>query len=305
MGHVVKFPTLITEPSNDGFVSQRAMIDNAIGILERYNNRNEDERLVIHTRGKTKEKVIKSINTSRLECGEDHCLLLKIEEFKQGYGDLYLASGQEQIRDITSKDKLGSKYNYAMMYPYISHDRNDNAVNRWVVFIYAAADKDDRDLINTVKTVVSKVLGKRFLNVIKENKERQSNYPWVSVVVTSAENVNNEDLRFHQYVFSAKEKNSKEIWYQNVPKDEAECLKNDINVKKGGVVKKIVKYFTSDDKKSYMKYEYELDGQGTISSTMMEKYSYSIQVDNINKMYNPNFMEQCFLEVLTRFLKNE
>ena len=53
MGHVVKFPTLITEPSNDGFVSQRAMIDNAIGILERYNNRNEDERLVIHTRGKT------------------------------------------------------------------------------------------------------------------------------------------------------------------------------------------------------------------------------------------------------------
>lgn len=75
--------------------------------------------------------------------------------------------------------------------------------------------------------------------------------------------------------------------------------------KKGGVVKKIVKYFTSDDKKSYMKYEYELDDQGTISSTMMEKYSYSIQVDNINKMYNPNFMEQCFLEVLTRFLKNE
>ena len=66
-----------------------------------------------------------------------------------------------------------------------------------------------------------------------------------------------------------------------------------------------MKYFTSDDKKSYMKYEYELDGQGTISSTMMEKYSYSIQVDNINKMYNPNFMEQCFLEVLTRFLKNE
>lgn len=59
MGLVIKFPTLITEPSNDGFVNQITMIDNAKGILERYNNRNEDERLVIQTRGKTKEKVIK------------------------------------------------------------------------------------------------------------------------------------------------------------------------------------------------------------------------------------------------------
>ena len=305
MGLVIKFPTLITEPSNDGFVNQITMIDNAKGILERYNNRNEDERLVIQTRGKTKEKVIKSITASQIKCGEEHCLLLKIEEFKQGYGDLYLASGQEQIRNITSDDKLGSKYNYAMMYPYISHDENDNAVNHWVVFIYAAADKDDRDLINTVKIVVSKVLGKKFLNVIKRNREGQRNYPWVSVVVTSAENVNNQGLRFSQYVFSAKEKNSKEIWYQNVPMNEAEQLNNNNDVEERGIVKKIVKYFTSDDKKSYLKYEYESDGQGSFSSNMMEKYSYSIDVDNINEMYSPNFMEQCFVDVLTRFLSNE
>lgn len=79
MGLVIKFPTLITEPSNDGFVNQITMIDNAKGILERYNNRNEDERLVIQTRGKTKEKVIKSITASQIKCGEEHCLLLKIE----------------------------------------------------------------------------------------------------------------------------------------------------------------------------------------------------------------------------------
>lgn len=191
------------------------------------------------------------------------------------------------------------------MYPYISHDENDNAVNHWVVFIYAAADKDDRDLINTVKIVVSKVLGKKFLNVIKRNREGQRNYPWVSVVVTSAENVNNQGLRFSQYVFSAKEKNSKEIWYQNVPMNEAEQLKNNNDVEERGIVKKIVKYFTSDDKKSYLKYEYESDGQGSFSSNMMEKYSYSIDVDNINEMYSPNFMEQCFVDVLTRFLSNE
>lgn len=249
--------------------------------------------------------MIKSITASQIKCGEEHCLLLKIEEFKQGYGDLYLASGQEQIRNITSDDKLGSKYNYAMMYPYISHDDNDKAVNRWVVFIYAAADKDDRDLINTVKIVVSKVLGKKFLNVINRNRDGQRIYPWVSVVVSSAENVNNEDLRFSQYVFSAKEKNSKEILYQNVPMDEAEQLKNNIDVEERGIVKKIVKYFTSDDKKSYLKYEYELDGQGSISSTMMEKYSYSIDVNNINEIYNPYFMEQCFVDVLNRFLSNE
>ncbi len=305
MALVIKFPTLITEPSNDGFVNQNAMIDNAIGILERYNNRNEDDLLVIPTRGKTKEKVIKSITPSRINCGEEHCMLLKIEEFKQGYGDLYLASGQEQIRNITSNDKLGSRYNYAMMYPYISHEKNNNVVNRWVVFIYAAADKDDRDLINTVKIVISKVLGKKFLNVINRNRDKQRNYPWVSVVVTSAENVNNQDLRLSQYVVSAKEKNSKEIWYQNVPINEAEQLRDNFDEDERGFTKTIVKCFTSNDKKSYLKYEYELDGQGSISSTMMEKYSYSIDVNNINEMYNPHFMERCFVDVLTRFLSNE
>ena len=305
MGLVIKFPTLITEPTNDGFANQMAMIDNAIGILERYNNRNENERVVVPTRGKTKEKVIKSITTSRMECGDDHCLLLKIEEFKQGYGDLYLESRQMSVRDISSTDKLGSKYNYALLYPYIGYDENGNAENRWVVFIYAAADKDDRDLINTVKIVISKVLGKKFLNVINRNRTRQRRYPWVSVVVTSAANINNQNLRFSQYVVSAKEKNSQEIWYQDVPIDEAEQLRENRNDEEVGITKRIVKFFTSDDKKSYLKYEYESDGQGSISSTLMERYSYSIDVENVDEMYNPHFMEQCFMNVLTSFLSNE
>ena len=66
-----------------------------------------------------------------------------------------------------------------------------------------------------------------------------------------------------------------------------------------------MKFFTSDDKKSYLKYEYESDGQGSISSTLMERYSYSIDVENVDEMYNPHFMEQCFMNVLTSFFSNE
>lgn len=91
MGLVIKYPTLITEPTKDGFDNQVAMIDNVTAIFERYNNREESEWLVVSTRGKTKEKVIKSVESSRIDMGDDHCLLLKIEEYKQGYGDLYLA----------------------------------------------------------------------------------------------------------------------------------------------------------------------------------------------------------------------
>lgn len=305
MGLIIKFPTLITEPSEGGFDNQVSMIDNAVGIIERYNNRNEDNRLTVKTRGKTKEKVIKSITTSCLRCGEDHCLLLKIEEFKKGYGDLYLKSGQAPERDITATDELGSKSNFAMMYPYICHDENDKTINRWVVFIYAAADKDDSDLINTVKCVISKVLGKKFLNVINRNQEGQRNYPWVSVIMTSVENVDNQGLRFNQYVYSAKEKNYREIWYQDVPIAEAELLRADEERTEECAVKKIIKFFTSSDKRSYLKYEYESDGQGSVSSTLMGKYSYTIEIENVDEMYNTHFMEQCFLDVLSRFLANE
>lgn len=116
---------------------------------------------------------------------------------------------------------------------------------------------------------------------------------------------NNQGLRFNQYVYSAKEKNSREIWYQDVPIVEAEQLKVDEERPEECAVRKIIKFFTSSDKKSYLKYEYESDGQGTVSSTLMGKYSYAIEIENVDEMYNAHFMEQCFLDVLSRFLANE
>lgn len=305
MGLVIKYPTLITESTKNGFDNQVAMIDNVTAIFERYNNREESERLVVSTRGKTKEKVIKSVETSRIDMGDDHCLLLKIEEYKQGYGDLYLDSTQNVPRDITSSDKLGSKYNFALMYPFINHDDNDNNINRWVVFIYDTPDKDDRDLINTVKCVVSKILGKKFLNVINRNMANLTRYPWVSVRLTSVENVNNQSLDLNQYVYSAKETKAKEVWYQDVPIDKAEQLRDERPDRVECGLKRVVKFFTSSDKKNYLKYEFEYDGQGSLASTLMEKYSYSKEVDNIDDVYKEQFMYECFLEVLSQFLANE
>lgn len=304
MSLTIKFPTLITEPEKNGVDNQLAMIQNAQGIFERYNNRNIQDLLVISTRGKTKEKVIKEVNTSSMTLGDDHCLLLKVEEYKQGYDDLYLES-EQQSQDITSSDKLGSRYNYAMMYPYINHDDNGHNINRWIVFIYASPDKEDGDLINTIKSVISKILNLRFLNVIHSNLITKRTYPWVSVLLSNVENVDNKDLQFNQYVVTVKEKATKEVLYQNVPNEEAEQLRSNSNIEEG-FSKKIVKLFTSEDKKSYLKYEYESDSQGAFSSKLMEKYSCSIDVsDNIDTMYNAHFMEQCFLRVLEHFLANE
>ena len=299
----IKFPTLITEPLEIGLDSQIAMINNAEGIFQRYNN-NPEGTVIIPTRGKTTTKVIKNIETSAIDIGQDHCLLLKVEEYKTGYDDMYLDSRQLQIQDINSTDKLGSRYNYAMMYPYICHDDNGANISRWVVFIYAAADKDDTDLINTIKCVISKVLHLRFLNKLDRNFSNGRSIPFVSVLLTNVENIDNQSLQFNQFCITAKVKSTKELIYQNVPLEDAEQLRNNEDIEEG-FSKKIVKLFTSKDKKSYMKYEYERDGAGAISSKLMEKYSYSIDIENVDEMYQQHFMENCFLNVLSRFLSNE
>lgn len=304
MSLIIKFPTLITEPLQNGLDNQQAMIQNVEGIFQRYNNRDNRNLLVIPTRGKTREKIIKSIDTSQLQLGQDHCLLLKVKEFKKGYDDLYLEPYNSPIQNISSTDKIGSRYNYALLYPYITHDADGGNINRWVVFIYDAADKDDADLINTIKCVISKILDLKFLNVLNRNLNANRNFPWVSVLFTNVENINNEELQFHQYAVTAKTKAIKETIYQNVPLNVAEQLKVQA-ANETGFRKKIIKFFTSEDKKSYLKYEYEFDGQGTIASKLMEKYSYFVEVENIDEMYNLHFMEQKFIEVLRRFLSNE
>lgn len=70
-------------------------------------------------------------------------------------------------------------------------------------------------------------------------------------------------------------------------------------------MKKIIKYFTTSDKKSYIKYEYEYDEQGRIASTFMHHFSYSLDFENVNEMYQYNFIEQSFGGILQKFLSNE
>lgn len=299
----IKFPTLITQPANEGFDNQLAMITNATGIFERYNNRQEKELLSIPTRRKTTVKVIKEVNASRMDLGQDHCLLVRVEEFKNGYDDMYLKSAHQPERDIVSTDKIGSRYNYALMYPYISNDNNGNNINRWVVFIYATPDKNDTDLINTIKYTISRILQKKFANKLDKDLSTIQTLPFVSVLLTNAENVDNEEIELNQYAVSAKIKSAKEVVYQNMPLDEAVTLNNEHI--EDGFLKKIVKFFTTQDKKSYIKYEYETDVQGAVTNKLLEKYSYTIEVDIDDRLYEDDFMRQKFIDVLRHFLSNE
>lgn len=75
----IKFPIIMTEPQNNGFVNQSDMINSAKNIFERYNN--SGKNITLSTRGKTKQKTIKSVETSTMSFGQDKCLLLRIEEY--------------------------------------------------------------------------------------------------------------------------------------------------------------------------------------------------------------------------------
>ena len=300
----IKFPTLITSHLASHHLRTQQMIDDVTAKIDRYNNLAPTDKLRIPYRGKSKSKVIRAIHTSLYDIGQEHCIQICVEEYKEGYSDLYYQTGNNPQVDINPRDRLGSNRNYALLYPLIEH-RTQN-VNRWLVVIYDTPDKDDSDIVGTIKYTVNKILEFPFTFVIPSVLQGQPNVPRIEVSFATLENIDNEQYALSNLILQRSAKKNRKIVYQNVPTDQIVNILND-NQNQHWYEKKMVRIFHDlTNRSAYTTYMITEDENGQIHQVMTAKYSYSVDVDpdDVANLNEDRTMRDYFTTVINNYRNN-
>lgn len=300
----IKFPTLITSNLTTHRSRTQLMIDDVTNMIENYNNRAPEQKLRIPYRGKSKSKVIRAIHTTFYNIGAERCIQICVEEYKEGYSDLYYQTGNNPQVEINPGDRLGSNRNYALLYPLVEH-RQEN-VNRWLVVVYDTPDKDDSDIIGTIKYTVNKILEFPFTFVIPSVLQGIQNVPKIEVSFATLENIDNEQYALSNLITSRRAKKNRKIVYQNVPTDLIQDILDD-NRNLRWYEKKLVRlFFDRNNRTAYTTYMITEDENGQIHQVMTAKYSYSedVAAEDIVNINDLATMRNYFTSVISNYLRN-
>ncbi len=301
MASNIKFPTMLTgvlETHHDRCVQ---MVDDVCKQVLAYSSIPADQKYVYKYRGRDRTKVIKNISTSTYNIGSTPVVELKIDEYKCGLTDMYLDEGNQNPRDISDTDKLGSRYNYALLYPFIQ-DTDNGYTNRWLVVIYDTPDKMSDDIVNTVKCVVGQILKFPFRYIIPRDFIEGSIVPKIEVQFSNLENGENQNVTLHNYVVSNRIKKQKTITYEDVPVDDVSEL---VNEDRSGWKKKIVRIFKNkENNKAYQKYVFDTADDGALRQAYAVKYSYVYPIEEGDNVSDDMFRRRCFTEVIENYLSN-
>lgn len=287
----IKVPVIITAPLDNPQRTYNNMVQQVTDTITNYNNSPIDQRVIVLYRKKLKRKTIKSIEliNNTLPDGTP-VILMRVEEYKTGHNDVYLQRQAAREASVDSADQLGSKKNYALLYPLIIFKNDGTVINRWCVFVYDDPSKDDLDVKNTIKTVLTRILRYKVKSVLASSVAEKINQAGgvqqIKASYVTLQNDNNEDAVLQQYEVRYKHQDSKEVVYEGVPSEEAIEFINDREL--DGFQKKVLTVKVSNSL-SY-KYTYELGAQEEVALAAIEEnncYEMEVQGDDIHHLHSP------------------
>lgn len=305
----IKVPVIITAPLDNPQRTYNNMVQQVTDTITNYNNSPIDQRVIVLYRKKLKRKTIKSIEliNNTLPDGTP-VILMRVEEYKTGHNDVYLQRQAAREASVDSADQLGSKKNYALLYPLIIFKNDGTVINRWCVFVYDDPSKDDLDVKNTIKTVLTRILRYKVKSVLASSVAEKINQAGgvqqIKANYVTLQNDNNEDAVLQQYEVRYKHQDSKEVVYEGVPSEEAIEFINDREL--DGFQKKVLTVKVSNSL-SY-KYTYELGAQEEVALAAIEEnncYEMEVQGDDIHHLHSPEVVLGRLIQVVNAYVSNE
>ena len=306
----IKVPIYISSLIKDPVESYPEMCQRIEDLIRAYNNRRPDDKLSITQRTKLKQKVIKYIHTDKyffdIEDENTPALLLRIEEYKKNNKDLYIETPTApSARDITPEDKIGSNFNYVLLYPLL-HEYNNITENRWVAFVYNDPSKEDTDIKTTVYSVLSKILGLQVKMVIREATKRRllntQSFPKVTASYVLVNNFPNDRAELIEYQESCK--TTRKRVFKNLPRESFELLKNEPQPDDVQSMKITAQF----SKNETVKMTYQRNEEQVLLQTLMEEtngYEIALDQEEIALMHQPAKVKHYLSDIITRFLSNE
>jgi hypothetical protein len=203
-------------PFEELILSQDLLVSNLVSKIESHNTK----KLVLTSgkRNKTTTKNVNEVNYEKINFGSDSALLLKITSFSSNLYDGFIE--KDTRIQLNKNDKIGSEHYYAVIYPHIFG--LEKREYKWIVMVYEDPNKENNDIVTSIKLVLKNVLGIVSVNIklpdfierlksIKESVELSMKF--ISVNYDD----NDIDYNIKGYEFECKTTKISESLYKGVP----------------------------------------------------------------------------------------
>ena len=303
----IKIPVMVTAPLELSCGTCAEMVTKLETALKDYNDLPTDHKVVVQYRRKMKRKIIKYIDLTKFSIGDVPVVMMRVEEYKVGLDDLYVQPHGSQAQTIQENDRLGSNQNYALLYPLLTFDDDGCLVNRWCAFVYDDPSKDDADIKNTIKTVLTRILLYKVQTVLRtsvaDELRKAGVIAQLKATFVSMENVENEEWELTQYEVRASAKRTKDVVYRGVPAELVQQVIDDPSTE--GYEKKVLNIKVSDS----LSYKYTIEeGDATepIITAIEESNCYQISVaeNELSHIHEPAFVSEKLRKIIDDFIAN-
>lgn len=318
----IKVPVSATEKVLANFTYEDA-ISRLEKDIEIYNENNEIRRVAFRKSNKTQQKVIQKIDTFRYQIGEDSdaipALLLKVTTYNTNLLDGYTEEPDGSIKVFGTQTKLGSEKNYMLFYPnFVGITPNIQA--NWLVFTYIDTNKNDSEMVNTAKLVISSVLNLKHVQVTREDilkKIKKASVPIFQVRYTGIINdTNGVKDEYLKYLIESKLKRDKSETFENIPFELAQNLLsedsqlNEYQVREAKFVYgkseyKLIKKLFKSIPEEYNEFDILVEEARNIYEEAAEHTftdHFVLFEDEMGKMYNQDFIVEKLSPIITNYI---
>lgn len=306
--YLIKIPVytseLIEKPQDlFGGVSYHDMVSHIKKRIDEYNS--QPNKVTSDKRNKTKKKGIDKVDYFDYQFGDVPALLIQISAHNTNLHDGYL---ETSTKIPFEKDfKVGSDNNFILLYPIINGIDNSNYEYYWIVLVYEDIEKENGELISTVKLVLKKILGINVANIklpeVLEELRKMGVVPELQLRLTSISFDDNEvDTKFRTYLTESKVKRQSVDKFRDLPYDTTVDLINE-ELEKEGHQKVEVKVLWG--KKVYnITKEQMNDARNSIKQTAEEIFNETSAITELDlpQIYNRDFIIERLKPVLNNYL---
>ena len=221
--YTVKVPVYATEVKEGSFTYEEVIV-RLKKELDNYNENTSIGRVAFNKNNKTQRKVIQKVDYFEYAYGEDPnavpLLLLKTTSFNTNIHDAYTEDPDGTIRVLSDVTKLVSEHNYMLFYPnFVGYEPKQKA--NWLIFICGDTNKNDTDIVNTAKLVISGVLRLSFVCIKPKdilNKIQKASIPIFQIRYIGVEkDISDANEKYSSYLVDSKIKKDKKKTYKDIP----------------------------------------------------------------------------------------
>lgn len=292
-------------PFEELILSQDLLVTNLISKIDSHNTK----KLVLTSgkRNKTTTKNVNEVNYEKINFGNDSALLLKITSFNSNLYDGFIE--KDTRIQLNKDDKIGSEHYYAVIYPHIFG--LEKREYKWIVMVYEDPNKENNDIVTSIKLVLKNVLGIVSVNIklpdfIERLKTIKESVDLSMKFISVNYDDNDVDYNIKGYEFENKTTKISESLYKGVPINKINDIVEDksfLNKFKRRILK-----ITNGKHELKLEQEYLDESETKFKEIAEELFNFTSEISSTdvetNEIYKTEYILNKIQPVLENYLKS-